>query len=169
MPATVPQGLTLEAERNVGISIARPSNWERDAGTKELPISGAPVDYVVYFNAQPGTIEMMSIQTLGIYYPYQSDTDFLRDVLGANAERVTETNLRVLDFAGPTTVASRPAQALSYRIDDQRSGLPLFSNILVVATPDDSAVILQWAANESMREETTDLFLKMLPTLRLLP
>jgi len=166
---TTPAGFTLEDEDRVGISIARPTDWVRDAGTTELPTSGQPVDHVVYAHVEPGIVQMMSIQTLSNYYPYESDTDRLKQILGMYAQRAAEVNLKVLDFADEVTVAGRPAQAMSYRLDDQRSGLPLFSIILVLAMPDNTAVVLQWAANESRQEETTDLFLKMLPTVRLLP
>jgi hypothetical protein len=165
----LPEGFTLETESIVGVSIARPAGWARDAGTKELPVSGAPVNYVVYYNASPGAIEMMNIQTLGFYYRYESESDLIRDTLGANEDKVASTNLRVIDFASSTTVASRPAQAMSYRIDDERYGLPLFSVIVIIGTSDNRAIILQWAANEDMRAETTELFLTMLPTVSLIP
>jgi hypothetical protein len=163
----LPEGLKLETERTVGISIGRPEDWQRDTGTKNLPSSGAPVNYVVYYRSGPGTIQMMSIQTLAIYYPFQSERDIIKEVLGANEAIISETNLRVIDFSNDVTVAGQPAQLMSYRIDDQRSGLPLFSIIVVVATPEESAIILQWASNESMREETTNLFLRMLGTVQL--
>jgi hypothetical protein len=169
VPPTVPDGFIVETEESVGITIARPSNWEREIGIRDLPVSGAPVDFVVYYHTEPDTIKMISVQTLGIYHPYQSDSDFLIGILGANPEKVSELNLKVLDFADSTIVATHPAQALSYRLDDQRSGLPLFSIILILATPDNTAIFLQWVANESMQKETTELFIKMLPTVSLLP
>lgn len=162
-------GFRVESEESVGVSIARPENWDRDAGSKPLPVSGATVDYVVYYHGQPGEIQMMSIQTLAAHYPFESDTDIIRDVLGANEERIAETNLEVIDFASDVRIAGHPAQVMSYRIDDQRSGLPLFSIIAIVESPDQSAVVLQWVANETMQAKTTDLFLEILPTVELLP
>jgi hypothetical protein len=152
-------GYSTQAEELVGVSLTRPNNWDRDAGTKALPISGASVNYVVYFQTGPGTIQMVSVQTLADYYPVSSNEDFLSEVLGANKEAIAQTNLKVLETATNARIAGQPAQALSYRLDDQRTGLPLFSVVGVITKPDGSAVILQCTANESMKSETTQLFM----------
>ncbi len=169
IPTSITDGLKFETETSVGISIARPADWERDAGTKDLPLIGFPVDYVVYFQAEPAKIQMMSILTLGIPYHFDSDREIIREVLGANEERIAETNLRVIEYANDVQVAGQPAQVLYYRLDDQRLGIPAFSIILAISTLDDRVVALQWASNENMQSQTIDLFLKTLPTIRLLP
>jgi uncharacterized membrane protein YhaH (DUF805 family) len=166
MSGAAPEGFTVEIEESIGISIARPNAWERNVDTKELPISGELVDFVVYYYVEPGTVQMMSASTIDAYYPYQSEDEFLLGIFDDNPDGVAETNLKVIDYTNAITVSNYPAQALSYRIDDKRTGLPLFSIFLVVETPDNSAIMLNWAVNESMQITTMNTFQNMLSTFR---
>lgn len=168
LPATAtpppPPGLIYSSEPTVGIVVARPMHWEREAGLKHLPISGVDVNYVVYYMASPAEVRVVNIFTAEAPFRLTDAEAFIETFLGENRETLESRGYREVERFPDIVTAGQTGFAIAYRITDPR-GLDLYSVLLQVTYPHGRGLIMQWASTESLAAETRDLFLKMVPTI----
>ena len=163
-PPLAPAGYTYVTENTLSVSLARPSGWERDAGTKTLPTSGASVQYVVYYEASAGQIQSISMFTTDQPLAPLTPETLIEVVLGENQQALESQGFKELEGFNNITVANQHTFGMAFRIINPK-GLALYSIILPLKDPNGNGFIIQWAANESLASTTRNSFLTMVPTI----
>ena len=162
--AIPPAGFVYSVESTLGVTLARPSSWQRDAGTRTLPVSGGTVRYAVYYEVSPGRVQMVTVWTVDQPFGTSDEEALIQSALGQNQQALEAQHFEIIERFRDLPVAGQSAFALSYRITDP-SGMDFYSIILTVEEPDDDGLLIQWTSNEDISAKTRTLFLTMLPTI----